>query len=195
MSNKIKISTAIAAAMIIAAALSRLLPHPYNFTPIGAIGLFGAAHFSRRYLSYLIPFAALWLSDLLLNNLVYARMYPEFYGEGFVWFSAASLWVYLGFALIILLGSALLRQVKISNLLTSSLLASLIFFLVTNFGVWFASPFAPKTVAGLLAAYTAGIPFFWNTLAGDLFYVAVLFGAFEWAQRRLPALQARKAAA
>jgi hypothetical protein len=190
MSNKIKLNIAIASLMITAAALSRLLPHPYNFTPIGAIGLFGAAHFARKHLSFLIPFAALWLSDLLLNNLVYAPMYPEFYGEGFIWFGASSWWVYLGFGLIIAMGMALLRQVKISNLLTASLLASLVFFLVTNFGVWFANPAYPKTAAGLMATYVAGIPFFWNTLAGDLFYVAVLFGAYEWAQRRIPALRA-----
>ncbi|MCB0571763.1 MAG: hypothetical protein KDC66_18470 [Phaeodactylibacter sp.] len=188
MSNKIQIRFGIITLMILAAALSRLLPHPYNFTPIGAIGLFGAAHFSKKQYSFIIPFAALWLSDLLLNNLVYARMYPQFYQEGFVWFSQLAVGVYLGFALIIGMGIVLLRKVQVPNLLAASILASTVFFLVTNFGSWMADPMYPKTATGLTAAYAAGLPFFWNTLLGDLFYTAVLFGAYEWAQRRIPAL-------
>ncbi len=190
MNNKIQIRFGIVSLMIAAAALSRLLPHPYNFTPIGAIGLFGAAYFSRKYYSFLIPFAALWLSDLLLNNLFYARLYPQFYGEGFVWFSRLAAGVYLGFGLIIALGVYLLREVKPGRLLAASLLASAIFFLATNFASWIADPMYPKTAAGLSAAYFAGIPFFWNTLLGDLFYTALLFGTYEWARRRFPALQA-----
>lgn len=186
MSNKIQLRTGIISLMILAAALSRLLPHPYNFTPIGAMGLFGAAYFSQKYLSLLIPLLAMWISDLLLNNLLYARLYPEFYGDNFVWFG--SLWVYGAFAAIAGLGFLLLRRLSIGKLFLASLMASALFFLITNFGAWVAAPQYPKTGAGLLAAYVAGIPFFWNTLLGDLFYTAVLFGACEWAQRRFPAL-------
>lgn len=176
--------TLILGLMILAAALSRLLPHPYNFTPIGTIGLFGAAYFTQRYLAFLVPLAALWLSDLLLNNLIYARQYPEFYQDGFVWLPTAyALYVYGAFLLIVLLGFLLLHQVKPSNLLLSSFLASITFFLITNAGSWLIDPVYPKNGAGLLAAYTAGIPFFWNTLLGDLFYVALLFGVFEWVKR------------
>ncbi|HQU58403.1 MAG: hypothetical protein KDD02_03125 [Phaeodactylibacter sp.] len=189
MSNKIQVRFGIITLMIGAAALSRLLPHPYNFTPIGAIGLFGGAYFSKKYLSFLIPFAALWASDFLLNNLVYARLYPQFYQEGVVWFSQLAIGVYLGFGLIIALGIFILRKVNIPNLLAASLLASVIFFLVTNFGSWLVDPVYPKTATGLLGAYAAGLPFFWNTLLGDLFFAGVLFGAYEWAQRRMPALR------
>ncbi|HMQ47831.1 MAG TPA: hypothetical protein PKA00_10635 [Saprospiraceae bacterium] len=167
--------------MILAAALSRLLPHPYNFTPIGAMGLFGAAYFTQRYLAFLVPLAALWVSDLLLNNLIYARQYPEFYQDGFVWLPTAyASYVYIAFLCIVLIGFVFLRQVRPSNLLATSLLASITFFLITNAGSWMIDPAYPKNSAGLLAAYTAGIPFFWNTLLGDLFYVALLFGVFEW---------------
>ncbi|MCB0580286.1 MAG: hypothetical protein KDD10_13370 [Phaeodactylibacter sp.] len=187
MNNKIQLRFGILSIIVLAAALSRLLPHPYNFTPIGAMGLFGAAYFSRKYLAFLVPFLAMWASDLLLNNLLYARMYPEFYGDSFVWFG--SLWVYASFAAIVGLGFVLLRKVKVTSLLAASLLASVLFFLVTNFGSWLADPKYPKTAAGLMAAYGAGIPFFWNTLLGDLFYAGVLFGAYDWMQRRIPALR------
>jgi hypothetical protein len=151
--------------------------------------LFGAAHFSRKYLAVLIPFVSLWISDLLLNNLVYAQMYPEQYGEQFVWFGGNAPYVYGAFALIIGMGFLLLRRVKASNLLGASVLASVIFFLVTNAGFWIISPNTAKNFAGLMAAYTAGIPFFWNTLLGDLFYVGVLFGGYELVKRQVPALQ------
>ncbi|MCB0616429.1 MAG: hypothetical protein KDC75_24085, partial [Phaeodactylibacter sp.] len=90
------------------------------------------------------------------------------------------------------LGFVLLRQVKVSSLLAASLAASVLFFLVTNFGAWMADPRYPKTIAGLMAAYGAGIPFFWNTLLGDLFYVGVLFGAYQWMQRRFTVLASER---
>lgn len=191
MNSKIQFRTGIISIIVLAAALSRLLPHPYNFTPIGAMGLFGAAYLSRKYLAFLVPFLAMWFSDLLLNNLLYARMYPEFYGESFVWFGNP--WVYASFAAIVGLGFLLLRRVKVANLLVASLLASILFFVVTNFGAWMADPKYPKTAAGLMAAYGAGIPFFWNTLLGDLFYAGALFGAYEWAQRRFTSLAPQQA--
>ena len=180
--NKIQLQTGIISLMVLMAALSRLLPHPYNFTPIGAMGLFGAAYFTRKYLAFIIPFAALLVSDFLLNNLIYARMYPEFYNEGIVWFG--NWWVYGAFALIITLGLVVLRKVKIGNLLIASLSASIIFFLITNFGSMMIDPVYPKNGAGLMAAYTAGIPFFWNTLLGDLFFTGILFGAYELVKQR-----------
>lgn len=189
MNSKIQLRFGIISLMILAAALSRLLPHPYNFTPIGAIGLFGAAHFSRKYLAFLVPFLALWLSNLLLNNVVYANMYPELYGEGFIWFGSTAPYVYGAFVLIIGLGFLLLRKVKVTNLLVASLAASVLFFLVTNAGVWWGSPMYTKDFASLMAVYTAGIPFFWNTLLGDLFYVGVLFGGYAWIKQQVPALQ------
>ncbi len=171
--------------MIALAALSRLLPHPHNFTPIGAMGLFGAAYFSRRWLAVLVPFAALWLSDLFLNNVIYARLMPDYY-DGFAWFGSA--WVYGSFFLIVLLGFVVLRKVKLTSLLGASLGASVIFFLVTNFGVWLGNPMYPQTLGGLGTAYALGIPFFWNTLLGDLVYTGLLFGVFEWVKSARPDL-------
>ncbi len=164
-------------AIICLAALSRLLPHPPNFTPIGAIALFGAAHISRTVFAFLIPFLALWVSNLFLNNVIYAQMYPEFY-SGFVWFGAGSEWIYLSFAAIVLLGMFMLKKVSVQRLLAGSLLASVIFFLISNFGTWLTAGMYPPSMEGLIACFTAAIPFFWNTLAGDLFFTGVLFGSF-----------------
>lgn len=193
MNKQVNLRIGILIVLIFAAAMSRLLPHPYNFTPIGAMGLFGAAYFSKRWLAFAVPFAAMWVSDLILDNIVYAQYY-----EGFQWFG--HVWVYLSFALIVLLGFALLRKVKISNLLLASLSASALFYLVTNFGVWLHSPLYPQNIAGLLGCYTAGLPFMSMELApplgfllngvlGDLFYTGALFGVYELVKARIPALQ------
>lgn len=182
MNKKIDLRFGIVALMIVLAALSRLLPHPPNFTPIGGIALFGAAYFSRKYLAFLIPIAALWISDLLLNNVILPRQFPEYYDGTFAW--GISPWIYGSFALIVLLGFGLLKQIKIPRLIGGSVLASILFFLITNFGVWASGTAYPMTFDGLMACYTAAIPFFWNTLAGDLFYVGVLFGGYALVQKR-----------
>lgn len=186
MNKQINIRIGIIALLIVVAALSRLLPHPYNFTPIAAMGLFGAAYFSQRYLAFVVPFVAMWISDLILNNVVYAKMYPEYYNS-FQWFGSAP--VYFSFALIVVLGFVLLRNVQVTNVLVASLSASVLFFLITNFAVWMNNPLYPQNAVGLIACYAAGLPFFGNTLLGDLFYSGVLFGAFEWMKVRFPRLQ------
>ena len=80
-------------------------------------------------------------------------------------------------------------DVKVTNVAVAALIGAVAFYLITNFGVWATGLTYPKTGAGLLACYAAGIPFFGYTLLGNLLYSAVLFGAFEWAGRKVPALQ------
>ncbi len=169
----------LALALIALAALTRLLPHPHNFTPIGAIALFGAAYFNRQWLMLAVPFAALFLTDLFINNVIYR----ELYGGQFTLIT--SWWIYAAFAMVMLAGFGLLSK-KVSGIrvLGASLSASAIFFLVTNFSVWAESGMYPKTAAGLAACYTAGIPFLGNTVMGDLFFSAAMFGVFEWAKSR-----------
>ena len=170
--------------MIIFAAMSRLLPHPPNFAPIGGMALFGAAYFAKRYWAFIVPIVAMWISDLVLTNVVFGH-----YFDRFVWFYAGSLFTYGAFALIVLLGMLALKKVRIPNLIASALGASVIFFLVSNFGVWLSWSMYPKTFSGLMACYTAGISFFHNTIMGDLVYTGVLFGAFEFSVRRFPQLR------
>jgi hypothetical protein len=153
--------------LIVVAALSRIVPHPFNFTPIGAIALFGAAQFNRKLFAFMIPAAAMLLSDALLGN--------------------PSLPTYLSFALITIFGLVYLKKVTVSRLFVSSFVASISFFLITNFFVWFGGSMYPQTGQGLIACYTAGLAFyqqtlfgnlFLNTIMGDLFYTSLLFGSF-----------------
>ncbi len=164
--------------LIILAVATRLLPHPHNFAPIGGVALFGAAWFRHRLSGFAIPLVAMWLSDLYINNVTYAA-----YNSSFVWLSDGFYWMYGSFALISLLGLLLFREVTPSRILGGAVSSSLLFFLITNFGVWLGSTLYPQTLSGLITCYAAGVPFYWNTLAGDLVYSAALFGAAFGLQR------------
>ena len=158
---------------IFAAAAFRLVPHPPNFAPIGAMALFGGAMLSKRWLAFAAPFGALLLSDAIL---------------GF----HATMWaVYLAFGLIVALGMVLLKTRSTVRIAGASLAASLLFFIISNFAVWLSGGY-PMTLAGLAACYTAAIPFFWNSVAGDLFFSALLFGGFALMERGFPALRDRE---
>jgi hypothetical protein len=170
--------------MILLAAMSRLIPHPANFAPIGGMALFGAAYYSRRYWAFVVPIVSMWISDLILNNLVYSQ-----YFDSFVWFYSGSLFNIGAFVLITLFGFFTLRQVRPVNLALSALGASVIFFVVSNFGVWLSAGMYPHTFDGLVSCYVAGIPFFRNTIAGDFVYTTILFGVFEFSMKRFPELQ------
>ena len=156
--------------MIVSGAFSRLVPHPFNFSPIAALALFGSAHFKHRWQALLIPLAAIWISDILINRLIYNNLtlfYTGFY------------WQYSAYILIILLGFLIYkRNINPYNVLGGALSSGLIFFLISNFGVWVIGSFYPATWAGLLACYTAGLPFYQGTLTGDLFYTVILFGGY-----------------
>ena len=174
------------AAMILLAALSRLLPHPPNFSPVEAIALFGGAYFASRAWALVVPLAALFVSDLVLAATT-GGSYAGYLG-------GISFWsVYACIALSTVLGFGLRGKVGGARLLGWSLAGSVLFFAVTNFGAWLASPFYPQTAAGLGAAYVAGVPFFQWTVLGTLAYAAILFGGFALLRRRLPALRAQTA--
>lgn len=172
------------AALIFIAALTRVIPHPPNFSPIEAVALFGGAYFAQRHWALLVPLAAMFASDLVLG-LLNGGIYWDYFA------SAGYLLVYACIALSTVLGFGLRGKVSGGRVLAYSLAGSLLFFVVTNFGAWLGSPAYPQTGAGLLAAYVAGIPFFQWTVLGTLFYAALLFGGFELLRRRVPALQAQ----
>ncbi len=169
---------------ILLAAISRMVPHPYNFAPIGAMSIFGAAYFTDKKFSFLLPLFAMFVSDLLINNILYA----SYYG-GFTLFTPGFYWVYGSIALIVLAGVFILKKVNVKTVIAGSLSASIIFFLVTNFGAWLVDPIYPKGLSGLFMSYTAGLPFFHSTVLGDLFYSGVMFGAFEFAKSKTNMLQ------
>lgn len=171
-------------AMILLAALTRVAPHPWNFSPVEAIALFGGAYFASRALAVAVPLVAMFVSDLGLA-LIHGDTYATY-------FFGTSFWiVYACIALSCVLGFGLRGKVTGARVLGYSLAGSVLFFLVTNFGAWIGSSMYPQNTAGLAAAYVAGIPFFKWTLFGTLFYGALLFGGFALLRQRLPALHAR----
>lgn len=170
--------------LILLAALTRLLPHPPNFSPVEAIALFGGAYFASRQWALVVPLVVMFLSDLALG-LVHGGIYFEY-------FTSAGFWlVYACIALSTVLGFGLRGKVSGGRVLGYSLIGSLLFFIVTNFGAWLGSPMYPQTAAGLSAAYVAGIPFLKWTVLGTLFYSALLFGGFALLRHKVPALRAQ----
>lgn len=159
--------------LILVAAFSRLIPHPHNFTPVGAIAIFCSHFIGRKIWSFIIPIIAMWLSDLFINNIMYPIQYPQYY-HSFKLFG--SFWVYGSFLLMIPIGWITLSKFSIPRLALTGLITATLFFLITNLGSWVNNPTYPQNYMGLLASYTAGLPFFQNTLLGDLSYLAILFG-------------------
>lgn len=159
--------------IILVVALLRIIPHYPNVTPLAAIALLGGAAFRKKWLAFLIPMAALLLSDMYLGFHEY--MIP----------------VYASFILIVCIG-LLVRKISILKVFFASIGASTLFFLVTNFSVWAGSTFYPQTFAGLISCYAAGLPFYYAGLAGDLFYSGLVFGAYFFMHQRLQAFDLRK---
>jgi len=169
--NAVFFRTSLALAMIVLAAVLRIVPHPWNFAPIGAMALFSGAMVRDTRLAFLFPLLTLFAGDLFIG---FHKLIPLVYASTLVS-------VTLGF---------LLRDRKtLGRIAGVTLLGAIQFFLVTNFGVWLLLGTFPKSAAGLVACYIAGAPLFWNTLASDALYVILLFGGFALAERLFPALQ------
>ncbi|MCO5248312.1 MAG: hypothetical protein M9887_05110 [Chitinophagales bacterium] len=133
-----------------------------NFAPIGALALFAGAYIQNLKTAIILPITALLLSDLVLGM------------------HSTMIFVYASFFMIILFSRAINgRNKSIAKTFGSTLLASVLFFLVTNFGVWLLTGMYSMDISGLLSSYMAGVPFFRYTLMGDLFYVTLFFGAYE----------------
>jgi len=178
-------------AMIVLAAALRLAPHPWNFTPVGAIALFAGATVRDRGLAFLFPLLVMLATDLIIG------------------FNKLSPLVYASFVLSVLIGRAVVGGVAgarfratrserenarpkrriVPRVAAATFLGALQFFLITNFGVWAFLGSYPRTGAGLAVCYIAGIPLFWNTLAGDATYVTLLVGGLLLAERFAPQLR------
>lgn len=149
----------------------RLLPHPFNFAPIAAIALFAGVYLGAIY-ALTLPVIAMVIGDIFIGFYSWQLM----------------LAVYGSYALIGLLGLAVKKYKSVETVLGGSILASVLFFLITNFAVWQFSTWYAPTWQGLINSYIMALPFFRNTLMGDLFYTGVLFGAYEfvliWVRRK-----------
>ena len=159
---------------ILIAAFSRIIPHYPNFTPLCAIALFGAKYFNNKYIAYLIPLVALWFSDLIINNFILSQ-----YFDGYTILYSGFYWQYGSFLIIGFLGRKTLKKLSFFKLIGVSISASLLFFIVSNFGVWVQSSFYSQDLTGLIACYIAAIPFYFGTLSGSVFYSVFLFGSYE----------------
>jgi hypothetical protein len=172
----------LAGGLTVFAAVLRLVPHPANLTPVGALGLYGGARLPLAQ-ALALPLALMALTDVILHYAVYPG-YPPFHP-----------WVYASLAVNVLLGRLLLRRTQApAKVVAVTLLASLQFFLVTNFGAWLGSPLYPQDLGGLAACYTAALPFYGqqvpppfgflgNAVAGDLLFSTALFGLHAWLAR------------
>ncbi len=162
--------------MITVAALCRLIPHPDNFAPIGAMALFGGCYISNKRMAFIIPLGAMLLSDVLLQLINGTGFHP------------GMIWVYGAFALITCIGFLLRGREQRQTIMVASLVGSMLFFVITNFGQW-ATGYYGYSSGSLTQSFIMGIPFFRGTVMGDLFFNLVLFGSFALARWRFPVLK------
>ena len=158
-------------AIIFALALFRLLPHWPNVSPVAAMALFGGAYFADKKMAFIVPCVALFLSDLILglhNTMIF---------------------VYAGFAITVAIGFLLKNRVNVTNTAFAAVASSVLFFLLTNLGAWMTSGLYAKSAAGLMQAYAAGIPFFQNSLLGNLVFSAVIFSGYAFLQKNVASLK------
>ena len=146
--------------LIIFTAITRIIPHPPNFTPLIAVSLFSGMYFKKRF-SFLIPLSIYIISDLILGV------------------SDVSLFCWITIVFIYFLGVILEKNYSFSKSLLFSFLSSILFFLITNFGVWLMGWY-PQNWQGLIQCYIAALPFFRNTLISAILYTTVLFGGYEF---------------
>lgn len=159
--------------MVFTGAAMRLIPHPPNFVPIAAMALFGGAHFTQKRTAFMVPLLAMFLSDLIITG-GYHAMLPI---------------VYACFVLTVCLGRLIRLKKSPLTIGLTALSGSVMFFIITNLGVWMVFDFYPKTLDGLIQCYIAAIPFFRNTIAGDLVFATILFGSFALAEKYIPAIR------
>ncbi|HET7818102.1 MAG TPA: DUF6580 family putative transport protein [Bacteroidia bacterium] len=153
-----------------------------NFTPIGAMALFGGCYFADKWKAFVLPLLTLWLSDLLLSYFVYFHEWKWFYSGFYITYGA--------FMLIVLMGR-FIKKVNVRNILVASILAALTHWLITDFGVWMDGRLYPKNMEGLITCYVAALPYVENMMIGNLVFGAIMFGSFELAQKKYPQLQLR----
>ena len=170
--NRVQPRAALVAGIVLATAALRILPHPMNFAPIGALALFGGAYFTSKRAAFAVPLLSIVAGDIFIG---FHRLIP---------------WVYASLLVSVAIGFVLRRKKTAPRIGATTFAGSIQFFLVTNFAMWASSiGNYPRTWAGLGECYIAALPLFWNTLAGDAFCAALLFGAMALAEKRFPSLR------
>jgi len=170
-SNQNIMRVAIIGGMMLLAGLSRLIPHPFNFTAIMALALFGGAKFKNPSLSIVVPLVVMLITDVIIG---FYTLMP---------------FVYSCIVVTSLLGMAVGRKSNPLYIIGGSLISSVLFFLVTNAAVWYHNPQFTQDVSGLMMCYDFAVPFFRNQLFGDLFFNFMLFGSYYLVKTKIPALR------
>ena len=142
-------------ALILILSFSRLIPHPWNFTPILATGIFSGFYFRKFYLSLFIVIFSMFLGDVFLG------------------FHSTMISTYISLIIAVLIG-LFIKVLSFKNILFSGLVSSICFFIITNFGVWLVTDMYDQSIEGLLTCYVAAIPFFSNTILSTLFYLFLI---------------------
>lgn len=150
--------------ILILGIFTRLVPHLVNFTPVAASALFGGTYLPKKW-AIILPMTIMVVSDYFIG-------FDGFFGR---------LYVYSSFVLTGLIGLWIRSHKNAKNIIAGTFTSSVLFFLVTNFGVWLHSGMYERTLAGLGQSYAMGLPFFRNTVLGDFFYTGVFFGSYELA--------------
>lgn len=148
--------------LIILAIATRFIPHPANFTAIGAIALFGGLYLNKKQ-AFCLPVIIMFVSDIFIG----------FYNP----YIMAS--VYAGFVITVLLGQYLKNKIRLGNIALGAVAGSAIFFLLTNTAVWAFGTMYAHNLSGLFQSYYMALPFWRNEILGDLFYSGVLIGGYE----------------
>jgi hypothetical protein len=184
--KQLNVRTIVLILMIVAAAAMRLVSYkfPYilsNFTPVGAIALFGGAYFTDKWKAYAVVLITLFTSDILINYLYTSKLV--------LWYSG-SFWVYLTFAIMVFIGT-LIKKASFVNVFLSSLLTVCIHWLIMDLP-WLYGTLYPHTLAGYGQSLVAAIPFEKNMVLGDALFCTILFGGFELAKRKYTVLRSNR---
>jgi hypothetical protein len=153
--------------LILISGMTRLIPHPWNFTPLLAVCIFSGYKIKHNGLAIFLPLISIFIGDLFLG--IYSGM----------------VWVYSGYILIILLSRILSKSKSINSKIISAIAGSFIFYIISNFGVWYSGAMYQLNFKGLVECYIAGIPFYKNTLIGTIIYSGIFFGISEMVERNL----------
>lgn len=183
-------------ASLVIVSFARLIEHPFNFTPLVAMSIFGVYQCKGKWYSFLLPLVAIFFSDVLVNVFVQ----NTYLDSPFAYFTTAT--PYVGYVTLLLIGclGLIMKNAKATTVTLYSLIGSLVFYLVTNTSAWIVDPanLYSNDLAGLAQCLYAGIPFykneitgsfFLNQIAGDLFFNGVLFGMFALATNKIKSLQ------
>jgi hypothetical protein len=183
--QKINTRTIVLILMILAATAMRFVSYKFplmsNFTPVGAIALFGGAYFSDKWKAYMVPLLALFVSDIFINYM---------YTSKWVLMYSGSVYMYICFAIMVLIGT-FIKKVNIVNVTLASFAGILVHWLIMDLP-WLYGTLYPHTLAGYGASLVAAIPFEKNMILGDVLFGAILFGGFELAKSKYTVLQTKR---